>query len=281
MVLIFVLRVFEGAKILSELLAFRHNNFISSEGAEKISYGFYTRKGGVSGGDYSSLNCGIGSDDMPENIRVNRELVAGDIGVQAQNLLSVYQIHSATCISVSNLWSNDARPQGDAMVTDKAGLALGILTADCAPVLFYGQKSDGSLVIGAAHAGWKGALGGVLEATTDAILALGAQLSSIKACVGPCISSSSYEVSMDFCEPFIEHHDESVRFFRSGAKEGSLYFDLPAYCAWRLFQHHVKSITLMDKDTYSDAQNFYSYRRMTHEGRTEYGRQISVISIKE
>lgn len=262
------------------LLAFKHENFVSSSVSEKLSYGFYSRKGGVSIGAYESLNCGTGSEDIRENIIENRNRVAADLQVQNDSLLSVYQVHGNTCITVNDVWSADKRPEADAMVTDRSGIGLGILTADCAPVLFYGMKPNESLVIGAAHAGWKGALYGILESTIEAMEKLGAQKESIRASVGPCISRKSYEVSYDFCEPFIENHDEAVRFFRNGSNEGSLFFDLSAYCAWRLFQKGVKSITLLDKDTYSDAEHFYSYRRMTHQGEVEYGRQISAISIK-
>lgn len=262
------------------LLAFRHENFIPSALNNKLSYGFYTRKGGVSTGEYEFLNCGFGSEDVRENIQKNRNLVASDLAIQNDSLLSVYQVHGASCITIGDVWTADQRPQADAMVTDRSGIGLGILTADCAPILFYGTKSNGSYVIGAAHAGWKGALYGVLESTIEAMWQLGVLKETIRACVGPCISRTSYEVSYDFCEPFIENHDEAVRFFRSGANSKSLYFDISAYCAWRLFQKGVKSITLLDKDTYSDKEHFYSYRRMTHQGKTEYGRQISAISIK-
>lgn len=262
------------------LLAFRNESFISTDTSNKLAYGFYTRQGGVSTGEYESLNCGLGSEDTRDNIQKNRGLVASDLSIKNESLLSVYQVHGASCITIGDSWAADRRPEADAMVTDRSGIGLGILTADCAPVLFYGLKSNGSYVIGAAHAGWKGALYGVLESTIESMQQLGALKDSIRACVGPCISRTSYEVSYDFCEPFIENHDEAVRFFRSGANEGSLYFDLSAYCAWRLFQKGVKLITLLDKDTYSDAEHFYSYRRMTHQGGTEYGRQISAISIK-
>lgn len=263
------------------LTVFRHDNFILNSADNKIAYGFYGRVGGVSAGEYESLNCGIGSDDDADAVRQNRARVAADIGVLPPNLLSLYQIHSPECVTVTRPWEMLDRPQADAFVTDSSGIGLGILTADCVPVLFYGRKESGAPVIGAAHAGWKGALGGVLENTVSSMIQNGAIKDQIRVCVGPCISRNSYEVSYDFCEPFIEHHDEAVRFFQSGSKSGSLYFDLPAYCAWRLFQSGIKAITLMDKDTYSDAENFYSYRRMTHKGATEYGRQISVIAIKE
>lgn len=261
--------------------SFTNENFISSVVCNKISYGFYSRQGGVSEGAYASLNCGIGSDDIRDRVIENRKRVASDLGAHHNNLLSVFQVHGSKCIVCHEPWGVDQRPEADAMVTDVKGLALGILTADCAPVLFYGFKSNDEIVIGAAHAGWKGALSGVLEETVDAMLSLGAKIETIKGGVGPCISRSSYEVSYDFCEPFIEHHDEAVRFFRSGSKSSCIFFDLSAYCAWRLFQKGVKSITLFDQDTYADEENFYSYRRMTHKGQTEYGRQISAISIKE
>jgi len=244
---------------------------------KNIFHGFFTRLGGKSSDVYLGLNCGIGSGDAADNVFDNRALVAQYAGVTAENLLSVYQEHGPNVVHVTQSW--DERPKADAMVTDKLGYALGILTADCAPVLFHGQKEDGSPVIGAAHAGWKGALSGVLCGTIAAMVQLGAQHKTIEASVGPCIGKQSYEVSVDFVEPFLEENDESERFFHAGSKEGHLMFDLAGYCAWRLVRAGVGSVSLLDKDTYSNEEEFYSYRRMTHNQEKDYGRQISVISI--
>ena len=242
-----------------------------------IFHGFFTRLGGHSTGEYNGLNCGIGSGDSPEVVQLNRALVAQKAGVDKDGLLSVYQEHGPQVVNVTQGWED--RPKADAMVTDQAGFALGILTADCAPVLFAGEKPDGSPVIGAAHAGWKGALSGVLCGTVAAMVQLGAQHKTIKASVGPCIGKQSYEVSLDFVDPFLEENEESERFFHAGSKDGHLMFDLAGYCAWRLARAGVGSVTLLDKDTYSNEEEFYSYRRMNHRGEKDYGRQISVISI--
>jgi YfiH family protein len=247
---------------------------------DRISYGFFTHKGGISDGVYSGLNCGTGSGDRAENIIENRSRVAQAMGANAANLLSVYQVHGANAEYVDAPWLDASRPHADAMVTDKAEMALGILTADCAPVLFHGSKTTGKPVIGAAHAGWKGAIGGVLENVVSKMVALGADANTIHACVGPCISKSAYEVSVDFITPFIEENEESERFFYAGAKEGHAFFDLAGYCGWRLFRAGVKNVTLMDIDTYSLHDEFYSYRRTTHKKESDYGRQISVIMIK-
>lgn len=265
---------------MEEPLFYTDKNFLPSH-HDGVSYGFFTRKGGYSEGTLASLNCGVGTSDSPKISTKNRTIVAKKIGVPYENLISLYQVHGNICHTVDVPWLLENRPQGDAFVTDIPGIALGILTADCAPVLFYGEKQDASPVIGAAHAGWKGALAGVLKETMQTMVQKGVIENTIKACVGPCIGRASYEVSSDFVEPFLEFHDESVRFFHPAREEGKLLFDLPGYCAWQLFQAGVRNITLMDKDTYTNEEEFYSYRRMTHRGEKEYGRQISVIAIKE
>ncbi len=244
--------------------------------SNKISHGFFTRLGGVSSCPYAGLNCGIGSNDDANKVSDNRELVATNIGIKSENLLSLYQIHSARVVNVNEPWGE--RPKGDAFVTDKAGLALGILTADCAPVLFYGSKDGGSPVIGAAHAGWGGALSGVLENTLTAMEELGAL--NIKACIGPCISKSSYEVDLAFMGRFIDENKESQGFFVSASRTGHVMFDLSGYCTWRLSRAGFENISSLDIDTYKNEDEFFSYRRATHKGEKDYGRQISVICIK-
>lgn len=242
-------------------------------------YGFFTRLGGMSSGIYKSLNCGVGSHDLFEYILHNRVAVAREAKLDANNLLSVYQEHGSHVIVVKSLWTD--RPHGDAMVTDQQGIGLGILTADCTPVLFHGMKENGEPVIGAAHAGWKGALGGVLDNTVSAMQDLGAQKPTIRACVGPCIGKASYEVSSDFIDPFLEENQESERFFHSALQEGHAMFDLGGYCAWRLARENVAQIAILDKDTYGNEEEFFSYRRSVHKGEEDYGRQISVISIRK
>lgn len=248
--------------------------------SDKVFHGFFTRQRGVSESPYDSLNCGIGSNDSVDNIRENRARVAQEMGLEEINFLSTYQIHSADVVHVNQGWDWDSRPQADAMVTDQKGIGLGVLTADCGPVLFYGEKESGDPVVGAAHAGWKGALGGVLENTVSAMIHLGAGAETIHACVGPCIGKASYEVSANFPEPFLSHDEGSERFFSAAAKEGHAMFDLAGYCAWRLSLAGMKNVMLMDKDTYALEDQFYSYRRMTHRGELDYGRQISVICLK-
>ncbi|MGH1455554.1 MAG: peptidoglycan editing factor PgeF [Alphaproteobacteria bacterium] len=244
-----------------------------------ISYGFFTRKGGEKNEIYSGLNCGYGSDDIPENIRKNRRAVANEMNVEQSDLLSLYQIHGGDVIFVNTPWNEEVRPKADAFITDKAGIALGILTADCAPVLFYGQKSSGEPVVGAAHAGWKGSLCGVLENTILEMRRIGATQESIKTCVGPCISKRSYEVSEGFADPFIDENEQSEVFFSAGSNTGHLHFDLSGYCGWRLSRAGIKAVSLMDVDTYKNEDEFFSYRRSTHKKEPDYGRQISVITI--
>lgn len=238
---------------------------------------FFTRHGGVSRGIYASLNCGLGSRDDQADIRENRRRVGE--AMAGERLLSVYQIHSARCIAVDAAWADDAMPQADAMATDRPGLMLGILTADCGPVLFEGAKPNGSPVIGAAHAGWGGAVGGVLEATLDAMAGLGADRASIRAAIGPCIGQPSYEVSDGFERPFLTHHEGAGAFFAPG-RVGHLHFDLPGYIRFRLNLAGVEQVTVDGRDTCADEESFFSFRRATLRGGADYGRQISVITIR-
>ena len=254
----------------------KDRNFM--EGNPKADHGFFTRMGGVSDGIYQSLNCGPGSDDAPERVQENRACVAEELEVQPDSLLSLYQVHSADCVYVDAPYTQ--APKADALVTDQAGIALGILTADCGPVLFYGEKADGAPVIGAAHAGWGGALKGVLQASVDCMVEHGANKQSIRAVLGPCIGPASYEVRTDFAEPFLEQDEANEHFFKSACKEGHLMFDLPGYIAKRLAEAGIRHVSLTGLDTYSDERRFFSYRRATHRGESDYGRQISAIVIK-
>lgn len=247
--------------------------------ASDVGYGFFGRQGGVSEGIYVSLNCGQGSDDTPEHVAENRKRIAEAMGVEQARLLSLYQIHSDKCITVDGLWGDDEKPQADALVTDQAGVALSILTADCAPVLFYGEKNDGAPVIGAAHAGWRGAFGGVLGSTVQAMVEMGAGINSISVCIGPCIGKASYEVDMEFYKNFIETDEGNEHFFGAAAKANHFMFDLAGYGAMRLAQAGVKKVSICDRDTYVNEADFFSYRRKTHRGEADYGRQISAIVI--
>jgi YfiH family protein len=236
-------------------------------------HGFFTRKGGASSGIFAGLNCGYGSSDQSEIVTINRARVAEAMGVTDTNLVSVHQTHSATALPVTG--PLQIRPEADAMVTATQGVALGILTADCQPVLFADAKAG---VIGAAHAGWKGAKDGVLEATVNAMEQLGAQRSAIAAVIGPCISQAAYEVGPEFFESFTDDDPETRRFFAHGRGD-RLLFDLPSYGLWRLRHAGVGHAEWCGHCTYAQPDRFYSYRRTTHEGGADYGRLISAIRL--
>lgn len=246
---------------------------------ERIAHGFFTRAGGVSEGLYQDLNCAPGSHDDPAHVAENRRRVCAHLN--AQHLVTLYQHHSADCLYVDGpVGEGDARPKGDALVTDVPGVALGVLSADCCPILFLGEKQNGAPVIGAAHAGWGGALKGVQRQTVAKMLETGAKLETIRAIIGPSIGQISYEVSDDFARPFLIQDDENERFFMTG-RPGHLQFDVPGYNALRLAGVGVRDIVITGEDTYADAQRFFSFRRATHRGEADYGRQISAIVIKD
>ena len=234
-------------------------------------HGFFTRKGGASSGIFSGLNCGLGSSDQTEVVAINRARVTDAMG--ADHLVTVHQTHSAIALPVTG--PLDRAVEADAMVTATPGLALGILTADCQPVLFADARAG---VIGAAHAGWKGAKGGILEATLDAMQALGADRRHIHAAIGPCISQAAYEVGPEFFETFTDDDPETRRFFASG-KGDRMLFDLPAYGLWRLRRADVGHAEWCGQCTYSAPDRFYSYRRSVHGNDADYGRLISVIRL--
>jgi YfiH family protein len=234
-------------------------------------HGFFTRKGGASSGIFSGLNCGLGSSDQTEVVAINRARVADAMG--ADHLVTVHQTHSAIALPVTG--PLDRAVEADAMVTATPGLALGILTADCQPVLFADVRAG---VIGAAHAGWKGAKGGILEATLDAMETLGADRRHIHAAIGPCISQAAYEVGPEFFETFTDDDPETRRFFANG-KGDRMLFDLPAYGLWRLRRAEVGHAEWCGQCTYSAPDRFYSYRRSVHGGDADYGRLISVIRL--
>lgn len=241
-----------------------------------VAHGFFGRKGGVSSGLYDSLNCGMGTQDDVANVTENRGRVATALG--AGKMVSLKQVHGDTCLRVNAAF--DDRPEGDAMVTDIPGVALGILTADCGPVLFYGEKDHGAPVIGAAHAGWGGALRGVLESTVKAMKDKGARAETIRACIGPCIGPKSYEVQAKFADPFLERDPAAEHFFRPAHRDGHLMFDLPGYIASSLAAAGVRYVAMTDIDTYRAEEDYFSYRRATHRAETDYGRQISAIVIR-
>lgn len=241
-----------------------------------IRHGFYTRGGGASGGVYASLNCGYGSRDERAQVQRNRALVAADIGVPETGLLTVYQIHSAEVAVVEAAWTADQAPTGDAMVSATPHFALGILSADCTPVLFADEKAG---VIAAAHAGWRGAISGVLSATVEAMEGLGAARGDIATAVGPCIEQESYEVGPEFHEQFTAASADHAAYFRPSPKDKHHLFDLPGFVRDRLSDIGVGSIERVGGDTYADEERFFSYRRVTHRGESDYGRQISAICL--
>lgn len=241
-----------------------------------ISHGFFTRKGGVSSGIYSSLNVGLGSNDERAAVLENRTRVASLLGVAPGALVSPHQHHSPDAIVVDRPWTHDEQPRGDALVTDRPGIALGISTADCGPVLF---ADAGARVIGAAHSGWRGALTGVLEATLAAMEGLGARRDRVIAVLGPTISRASYEVGEEFVERFLKADAGNSRFFAPADRDGHALFDLPAYILSRLSAAGVAQARDLGRCTYLEEDLFFSYRRSTHRSEPDYGRLVSAISI--
>ena len=238
-----------------------------------VRHGFFTRRGGASSGVFAGLNCGAGSSDQSEIVSINRERVAAAMDVAPDHLVGVHQIHSADVITVTQ--ASTARPKADAMVTATKGIALSVLSADCQPVLFHDASAG---VIGAAHAGWRGALDGVLDATLDAMVALGANRNTINAAIGPCISQRAYEVGPDFMDEFIDLDPENVRFFAGGTGD-RMQFDLPGFGLQRLRQAGVGTAEWTRHCTYSDPDRFYSYRRSVHNKEADYGRLIAAIVL--
>jgi YfiH family protein len=243
-------------------------------GLPGIAHGFFGREGGVSTGLYASLNCGPGSKDDREAVRENRRRI-GEALAPGARLVSLAQIHSPFVHLVGPDWDSGRHPEGDGLVTATPGLALGILTADCGPVLFADAEAG---VIGAAHAGWKGALGGVLEATITAMESLGAARERISAAIGPCISALNYEVGHDFRARFLEADSGNARFFRPGKPE-HYHFNLEGYVEARLAELGLKAVEPLGVCTYPAENGYFSFRRTTHAGEPDYGREISAILL--
>lgn len=243
-------------------------------GIDGVAHGFFTRLGGVSEDIYASLNCGLGSRDIPESIVENRARAARILGTD--KLIGPYQKHSNTVVVAKKAWAKDKAPEADAVVTSKPGLAVGVLTADCAPVLLCEPEAR---VIGAAHAGWRGALSGVCEATIEAMTSLGAQPERISAAIGPAISQGAYEVGHDYKEQFLAEDPQGESFFVIDEGSGEPHFDLPGYVAERLTQAGVGEIFDLGLCTYYDETRLFSYRRSQHHGEDDYGRQISAIVL--
>ncbi|MFL2784972.1 MAG: peptidoglycan editing factor PgeF [Paracoccaceae bacterium] len=247
---------------------------ITSPLLQPFKHGFYTRLGGASSGIFAGLNCGLSSSDQAEIVSINRARVAQDLGVKPQSLVTVHQTHSADVLIIDAA----IRPatSADALVTATPQLALGVLSADCQPVLFADPKAG---VIGAAHAGWRGALDGILEATLEAMENLGAQRENISAVIGPCISQAAYEVGQEFFERFADHDPTALQYFINSQTVGKYLFDLPGYGLSRLRAANVKTAAWTRDCSYADARRFYSYRRTTHQGQADYGRMIATIKL--
>ncbi|MEX0329471.1 MAG: peptidoglycan editing factor PgeF [Ruegeria sp.] len=247
---------------------------LTSDLLSPLKHGFFTRRGGASSGIFSGLNCGHGSSDLTEAVAINRSRVADAMDVSPEALISVHQVHSPTVLTIDSPIEGE-KPKADAVVTATPGLALTILTADCQPVLFADPDAN---VIGAAHAGWRGALDGVLEATLDAMEALGASRENTRVAIGPSISQRAYEVGPEFLEDFLTESAQNARFFANGHGD-RLQFDLPGYGLHRLREAGVGHSEWTRHCTYSDPERFFSYRRSTHAKEVDYGRLISAIRL--
>lgn len=241
-----------------------------------ITHGFFTREGGISQGIYRSLNVGLGSNDNRENVIENRKRICLSLGVAPDKLACPYQVHSANVATVTEIWPDGMTPRVDALVTNQPSIALGVSTADCGPILFVDPKAQ---VVGAAHAGWRGALEGIIESTVLAMEHLGASRFSTVAVLGPTISQNAYEVGAEFVERFLSSSDSNKSFFKSSKKPEHSMFDLASYIKMRLTDANVATVSNLSICTYENEEQFFSYRRTTHRGESDYGRQISAIAL--
>ncbi|PLW79153.1 peptidoglycan editing factor PgeF [Cohaesibacter celericrescens] len=241
-----------------------------------IEHGFFTRNGGTSSDTYHSLNCGYGSDDDREQVRQNRALVAQTITVADDRLVTAYQVHSPLALAIDGPFTSSQPPKVDALVTNTPGLAVAILTADCGPVLFADPNAG---VVAAAHAGWRGAFEGVIQATVEKMLELGAENKNITAILGPTISRDNYEVDTAFKERFIERDSAYAHFFSQGNRDGHMQFNLPAFIVAKLEESNIGTALNINRCTYGEENQFFSFRRSTHRNEPDYGRQISAIAL--
>lgn len=241
-----------------------------------IRHAFFTRAGGVSEGVYASLNGGIGSQDKAGNVAENRARMARTLDVSPENFVTAYQIHSPDVVIAEQPWSANARPRADAIVTRVPRLGIAVTTADCSPVLFAEARAG---VVGAAHAGWRGALAGVIEATINAMEKLGADRAHVVAAIGPMIRQRSYEVGAELVEKFLGDDRGNARFFAPAQRDEHAMFDLAAYVAARLASAGIRQIEDLDRCTYSDPSHFFSYRRSQHRGESDYGRHVNAIAL--
>jgi polyphenol oxidase len=243
-----------------------------------LRHGFFNRHGGVSDGLYATLNGGLGSHDRAASVAENRARMAAALGVKPQALLTAYQTHSSDVVIVESPWSADARPRADAIVTRAPGLAIGVTTADCGPILFADPVTR---VIGAAHAGWRGALAGIVDATVTAMKSLGAQPERICAALGPMIRQQNYEVGPDLITRFAAEDAANERFFAPAARKSHAVFDLAGYIRSRLLRAGIRQVEDLALCTYGDAAQFFSFRRATHLNESDYGRHVSAIALEE
>ena len=241
-----------------------------------IRHAFFTREGGVSEGMFASLNCGFGSGDDPDRVARNRAIAMDKLGLAEDRLVTCYQVHSAKVLKVTTPWRREDAPRADGMVTTVPGIALGVLAADCAPILFADVEAG---VIGAAHGGWRGALDGVAEATVAAMMGEGARASRIRAAIGPCIGQASYEVGPEFPPRFAEVDGESDGFFVPAARAGHFRFDLGGYIAHRLQRLGLAAVERTPHDTAAESDRFFSYRRACLSGERDYGRALAAIAL--
>lgn len=241
-----------------------------------VHHGFFTRQGGHSSGLYDSLNCGLGSDDDQETVLKNKASCAAALGVDADRLLTVHQEHTANVITASETWTHENAPVADGLVTNVPGLAIAVLAADCTPVLLAAPEAG---VVGAAHAGWKGAISGIVENTVDAMMQLGARRDQITAAVGPCIGPESYEVGPEFHDRFLSESSHNALYFQPSDKAGHVYFDIGGFVLDKVRGSGVNTAERLKADTYSEKDKFYSYRRSCHRNEPDYGRQLSGIAL--
>jgi YfiH family protein len=263
--------VIQGTVLQSEALA----------GLNGVRHGFFTREGGVSDGDYGSLNVGFGSDDNRDQVAENRHRIAGHLGAHVDgvaypDIVTNYQVHSAEAVIVEKPFGSDAAPKADALVTRTPGLAIGALTADCTPVLFADPVAK---VVAAAHAGWRGAVGGVLGSTVEAMEKIGASRDRIRAAIGPTIHQNAYEVGPEFKTQFVDQAPGNAQFFVIPPGQKRDHFDLPGYCQHRLRALGLGFVEDLGQCTYSNESLFFSYRRKTHRNERDYGRQIAAIVV--
>ncbi len=242
-----------------------------------IRHGFFTRQGGVSTGLYNSLNCRLASRDAPENILQNRQRVADHFGIQPDHLLTLQQVHSPTALIVDSPWTDEKIPQADALVTRQKGLALGALTADCGSVLFADPKAK---IIGAAHAGWRGAVGGILEATLDRMVSLGSNITDIHVALGPTISQKNYEVDKGFMQNLLDMDKANKHFFAIPEGQEKPHFNLPDYIQKRLARANINHLFISSECTYDNESEYFSFRFCSHNGHSDYGCQVSAIMLQ-